>query len=135
MPSGKLKNENSVVRHNRTTAEDKKQAQREAAAQRKRIQRERQSALGIGIVEVSLTKGQRETLERNRVIRGGVRGEYGLDEYIETLIRRDNEQLEKQIAALGDCGKCKSSLPGGCDGLFKGDCECWHTFSYRELML
>ncbi|NRD34555.1 hypothetical protein HQQ92_22845 [Shewanella sp. DC2-4] len=67
MPSGKLKDE------------DKKQAQREAAAKRKRIQRERQSALGIAIVEVSLTKGQRETLERNRVIRGGVRGEYGLD--------------------------------------------------------
>lgn len=59
MPSGKLKDENSVVRLCRTTAEDKKQAQREAAAQRKRIQRERQSALGIGIVEVSLTKGQR----------------------------------------------------------------------------
>lgn len=125
MPSGKL----------RDKIKDKKQAQREAGAKRKRDQRARQKAAGVDVVEVSLTKGPRETLERNRVIRGGVRGEYGLDEYIETLIRRDNEQLEKQITALGDCGKCKSSLPGGCDGLFKGDCECWHTFSYRELML
>lgn len=115
--------------------DDKKQAKRKAAANRKRMQRLRKAEQGIITIEVSLTKSQRETLDKNRAIRGGVRGEYEIDEYIDTLLRRDNELLEKQIAQLSDCNKCNESLPVGCNGLFKGDCECWHTFSYRELML
>lgn len=105
------------------------------ATQRKKAQRERQAKLEIKVVEVKLSKAERQTLAQNCQVRGGVSGPYGADEYISTLIRRDNERLQQQLAELGCCGKCGSPLPGGCDGLFKGDSACWHTEQARALML
>ncbi len=104
-------------------------------AERKKAQRDRLAKFEIKVVEVKLSKRERETLAQNCKVRGGVRGAYDADEYIATLIRRDAERLEQQLAELGCCGKCGSPLPGGCDGLFKGDGECWHTDKAKSLML
>ena len=106
-----------------------------AATLRKRKERERKKAQGIGIIEVTLSKSQRQALDNNRAMRGGVRGEYDRDEYISTLIEQDSRRLAEQLNALGSCGKCGSALPGGCAGLFKGDQQCFHSRDYRQLML
>ena len=105
------------------------------ATERKRRQREKRKAMGIRVIEVKLSTKEQEMLERGCKVRGGIRGPYDADEYIATLICRDAEQLERDLSRLGKCEKCKSSLPGGCDGLFKGDDQCWHTHKARELML
>ena len=97
-----------------------------SAAERKRRQRERMAKFDIKPVEVKLAKSEREILERNCKLRGGVRGAYEMDEYISTLIRNDEKLLEKQLAELGSCKKCGNPLPGGCEGLFKGESDCWH---------
>lgn len=104
-------------------------------AQRKRAQREREAKLAIKVVEVKLSQTLREALDRNRVLRGGVRGAYDADEYIATLLRRDTERLNKQLATLGHCAHCGEQLPDGCGGVFKGQSECFHNLDYRQLEL
>lgn len=105
------------------------------ASERKRRQREKLKAMGIKVVEVKLSAKERETLEHCCKVRGGVRGPYDADEYIATLIRRDAEKLKRDLSQLGKCGYCKTELPEGCGGLFKGQCDCWHTLGYRDLEL
>lgn len=105
------------------------------AKQRKKAQRAREAGFDIKVVEVKLSKTERAILENSCKVRGGIRGEYDANEYIQTLIRRDAEQLEKQLSQLGSCDKCNKSLPNGCGGLNKGDSECWHTVKALELTL
>lgn len=104
-------------------------------AERKKAQRQRLAKFEIKVIEVKLSKQERADLTRNCAIRGGVRGPYDMDEYITTLIRRDSERLAQQLAQLGCCGKCGDKLPGGCQGIFNGEQDCWHTAQARELML
>jgi hypothetical protein len=84
---------------------------------------------------VKLSASERETLSRLCQVRGGVRGPYDANEFITLLIHRDAQRLDRQLAKLGQCEKCGSQLPGGCDGLFKGDSQCWHTKKARGLEL
>ncbi|MCG7551606.1 hypothetical protein [Pseudoalteromonas sp. Of7M-16] len=112
-------------------SERKKRADRE----RKRRQRDKEKRLGIKVVEVKLSQSERANLDELCVVRGGVRGPYSVDEFISTLIRNDHVLLQEQLKRLGQCASCKKSLPEGCNGVFKGQAECWHTRKHTVLML
>lgn len=69
------------------------------AAERKRKSRARLAKFNIKRVEVSLSESERETLTTLCQVRAGEGKEpYSVDEYLSTLIRRDKERLEKQLA-------------------------------------
>lgn len=72
---------------------------RAAAAERKRKSRERLAKFNVKRVEVGLSESERETLAMLCQVRAGEGKEpYSVDEYISTLIRRDKERLEQQLA-------------------------------------
>lgn len=103
--------------------------------ERKQKSRAAAKAAGISKVEVMLGKNEMERLEKLCNIRGGVRGPYSADEFISLLIHRNWQQLQNELAQLGGCHHCKSALPDGCNGLFKGDARCWHTEQAKKLGL
>jgi len=103
--------------------------------ERKQAQREKLRAMDITVVEVKLSASERVMLDEGCIVRGGVGGAYSRDEYIATLIRNDNNNLKSDLSQLGHCKKCDEDLPVGCNGLFKGDCECFHTLKAKSLML
>lgn len=105
------------------------------AGERKRRSRERMRQLGVKVIEVRLSPSVQRRLDEARHFRGGLRGPYSVDEYIDTLIREDSVRLERQLAKLGACQKCGSMLPKGCDGLFKGDSDCYHTRRALDLRI
>lgn len=105
------------------------------AKARKQKERNRKSALGIKRIEVQLSEKERERLGELCRVRAGVGEPYTADEFISLLIHRNWELLQQQLAELGTCKKCGSSLPEGCEGLFKGDSECWHTRDVNMLHL
>lgn len=73
------------------------------AAERKRKSRARRAKFNIKRVEVSLSESERETLAMLCQVRAGEGKEpYSVDEYISTLIRRDKERLEQQLANPAD---------------------------------
>lgn len=104
-------------------------------AAKKAAQRQREKDLGVVTLGVKLSAKENEQIETACKIRGGVRGPYDKDEYIATLIRRDVSMLEKQLAMIGECKGCKIPLPGGCEGVCKGQLNCFHNLEYRDLML
>lgn len=111
---------------------------RAAAAERKRRQRQKAKKADIQEVRLKLSKVEREHLTEMCQVRAGSREPYDAAEYVALLIQRDWEKLQKQLAELNSqcCGKCKDPLPGGCDGLFKGDSECFHTWpNWKDLTL
>lgn len=72
---------------------------RAEAAARKRKSRERLAKFNVKRVEVGLSESERETLSMLCQVRAGEGKEpYSVDEYISTLIRRDKERLEQQLA-------------------------------------
>ena len=92
--------------------------------------------LGVAKVELTLSSADRDRLDAMRQARAVVGEPYTREEYIAELILQDEQRYQEQVAALPCCGKCKSSLPQGCDGVFEGDRACWRTRQYREdLML
>lgn len=103
--------------------------------ERKQKQRAKLKALDISVVEVKLSANERILLDEGCELRGGISGAYSRDEYIATLIRNDNEKFKRDLSQLMPCGKCSADLPSGCDGLFKGDAQCFHTVNARNLML
>lgn len=106
----------------------RKQKSRENAAKRR-------ESLGLERVEIELSKKVRDELETLRHARALSGEPYSVAEYISELILNDAQRYQEQVAALGCCGKCKSQLPQGCEGLFAGDSECWRTRKSKELML
>ncbi|KYO58422.1 hypothetical protein [Vibrio parahaemolyticus] len=115
--------------------DDKK---REAARERKRRQRQREKELDIQEVRLKLSKVDRERLETMCKARAVTGEPYDMDEYITLLIDRDWQKLQQQLKELNGqcCGKCKDPLPGGCNGLFKGDSACYHTWpNWKDLRL
>lgn len=125
------------------SALDKIEKKRAAARRRKAKSRAKQKAeresrekhLGLAKVELELTTEDRERLDRMCQLRAVVGEPYTREEYLAELIQQDEQRYQEQVATLGCCGKCKSALPKGCDGVFEGDSECWRTRQYRELML
>ncbi len=78
------------------------------AAERKRKSRARRAKFNIKRVEVSLSESERETLAMLCQMRAGEGKEpYSVDEYISTLIRRDKERLESQLADPSQAGNLK----------------------------
>ncbi|AVJ20037.1 hypothetical protein CLM71_08555 [Serratia sp. MYb239] len=108
------------------------------AAERKAAQRERQKNDGVAKFELKLDQQELEMLRENCAVRRPQREPYDMDEYITMLIRKDNAELKKQMAALSErcCGKCKDKLPGDPAGCyFLGDSECWQTYGWHDLKI
>ena len=107
-------------------------------AERKAAQRERQRIAGVVPFELKLDQQEIDMLRENCAARRPQRAPYDMDEYITMLIRKDNAELKKQLAARDSrcCGKCKDKLPGDPDGCyFLGDSECWQTYGWHETKL
>lgn len=118
----------------RKRAQERRRAKNYRA--RKKAQQAKQEELhGVVKVELRLSSSDCERLDAMRHARAVVGDAYSREEYIAELIEQDEKRYQEQIAALGCCGKCKSPLPQGCEGVFEGDSECWRTRQYRSLML
>ncbi|MFW1654227.1 hypothetical protein ACEV92_22235 [Vibrio parahaemolyticus] len=125
------------------TDQEKLEKKRAADRRRKRKSRAKLKAecealeekQGIAKVELELPATDRDRLDAMRQARAVVGEPYSREEYIAELIQQDEKRYQEQVAALGCCGKCKSPLPQGCEGVFEGDSECWRTRKFRELML
>ena len=111
---------------------------REAARARKRRQRQREKEADIQEVRLKLSRVERERLSKMCQVRAGTSEPYDAAEYVALLIDRDWARLQQQLTDLNSqcCGKCKDPLPSGCNGLFKWDSECFHTWpNYKDLAL
>lgn len=60
---------------------------------------------------------------------------YDLAEYVQTLIVRDHQRLQQQLAAMPACKKCGRRLPDSCERVHKGEADCLLTTAARELAL
>ncbi|MGM6040977.1 hypothetical protein ABLA37_22535 [Vibrio parahaemolyticus] len=121
----KLEKKRAADRRRKRKSRAKLKAEREALEEKQ----------GIAKVELELPAADRDRLDAMRQARAVVGEPYSREEYIAELIQQDEKRYQEQVAALGCCGKCKSPLPQGCDGVFEGDSECWRTRKFRELML
>ncbi len=116
---------------------------RAKAAERKRRQREReQEGLQAFVpgepcrVSVQLTGKESAYLASAMKIRAvWSDSNYGLQEYLSTLILKDGQQLEKSLAELPACGKCGARLPASCERLHKGEAACLLTTVWKKLKL
>tara|TARA_Y100000588_G_scaffold186210_1_gene200080 strand:+ start:22129 stop:22476 length:348 start_codon:yes stop_codon:yes gene_type:complete len=99
------------------------EAKRAAARDRKRKQRAKAQNLGVKEVSVKLSESEREVLDNLCLVRAGKGNDpYTRDEYISTLIRRDNERLTEQLKR--PCNKCNLPLTQSCGGVYKGSPDC-----------
>lgn len=119
---------------------ERKRAQERRRSKRYRERKQAEKAkheeqLGVAKVELSFASSDRDRLDVMRQARTVVGEPYTREEYLAELIQQDEQRYQEQVAELGCCGKCKSPLPQGCDGVFEGDSDCWRTRQYRELML
>lgn len=103
--------------------------------EKKQAQRQREKSLGVVNINVKLSAKENEQIQRACKIRGGVRGPYDKDEYIAKLIRNDVTMLESQLLMIGTCKGCNIDLPEGCNGVCKGQTDCFHHLEHRDLML
>lgn len=100
--------------------------EKSAEAKRKAEQRARDAEAGV--VELAHRMGPLEhgMLAEGRVARGSRGKPYTATEYINTLIRRDNELLKQQRGVVENriCENCRKPLPLGCSGVFRGELPC-----------
>lgn len=108
-----------------------------AEAQRKREQRARDEAAGIVEIDIRLGPVELAMLREGQEVRGGLSGPYSRNEYISTLIRRDNELLQQQRKALEGriCENCRKPLPRGCGGVWGRELACAVSQAGRALEL
>lgn len=108
-----------------------------AEAQRKREQRARDEAAGIVEIDIRLGPVELAMLREGQEVRGGLSGPYSRNEYIATLIRRDNELLQQQRKALEGrvCENCRKPLPRGCGGVWGRELACAVSQAGRALEL
>ena len=66
---------------------------REAQNERKEAQRLRDSAMGIERIEVRFSARTLSMVRFGCQVRGGLQDPYGLNEYLDTLVRQDYERL------------------------------------------
>lgn len=61
--------------------------------------------------------------------------EYTLQEYVTLLLLHDADRLNRELIKLGatPCRQCGKTPPEHCDGLFKGQGDCWLTRGALEL--
>lgn len=99
-----------------------------SAAQRKRDSRKSQAESEGSEVATNLWPTELEMLDKNRVFRGG----YDRNEYIATLIRRDDERVLNEQGFIGECKFCLEPLPKGCGTKWKGRGECYLTIDVKK---
>lgn len=118
---------------------DEERRAKNAARQQKHRERVKRAAAENGaVIHVSLQAVELSRLNELCKVRAVIGDPYSHDEFISTLIARDWERLQRQLAEIeqrGPCKKCGSPLPSGCEGLFKGDASCYLTSERRELLL
>lgn len=106
------------------------------AAERKAEQRKRQKATGETKFELMVDSQELEMVKKNCILRRPGKEPYDVSEYIQLLIRQDNERLQNQVAALEKkvCKKCGDKLPvTKC--CLNGDSQCWATQGHNEFSL
>ena len=110
---------------------------REAQNERKEAQRLRDSAMGIERIEVRFSARTLSMVRFGCQVRGGLQDPYGLNEYLDTLVRQDYERLKVQVKALEGqaCEQCHKPLPQGCGGQYPGYANCWFKHSSLSLLL
>ncbi|MCC3717932.1 hypothetical protein LLP99_17220 [Rouxiella badensis] len=109
-----------------------------SAAERKAAQRARLEAAGVRKIELELDAQEVEMLAQNCAARRPFREPYGMAEYIALLIRKDNAELQAQLAerAKRKCTRCSDALPGDAAGCpLQGEAACWQTFGHLETKL
>ncbi|WP_426817638.1 hypothetical protein ACP3TC_04805 [Winslowiella sp. 2C04] len=111
-----------------------------SSAERKAEQRARQAESGIKRLDLTLDAQEVQMLEQNCAARRPFRDPYDINEYLSLLIRKDNADLQQQLAELNNrcCEECKDKLPGDPNGCYFqsiGDSECWQTFGWHDLKL
>ncbi|MEX9891314.1 hypothetical protein AB7W78_12825 [Providencia rettgeri] len=106
------------------------------AAERKAAQRKRQKESGETKLELMVDSQELEMVNKNRVLRRPGKEPYEQSEYIQLLIRQDNERLEKQMQELEKthCKKCGDKLPVS-ECCLSGDSACWLTNGHNEFSL
>lgn len=84
------------------------------AAERKRMQRQRDKEAGITTITLRLDSQEMAMILEGCQQRRIAREPYDVTEYLIGLIRQDNKLLHKQLAELrkSSCGKCGDTLPG-----------------------
>jgi len=105
------------------------------ATTRKRKERAQKKALGIQRMEVQLTQTERDRLDELCRLRSGGGEPYTTDELVSLLIHRNWQQLQRELKRIEPCPKCGNRWPASCEGLFKGDQQCWLTRQAKKLML
>ncbi|WP_136487858.1 hypothetical protein [Vibrio sp. H11] len=100
--------------------------QREANKRRQQRSRQRKKAAGNKLLRVELADVEQERLNTLLSGRAPGRTPYDAGEYVALLIDRDWKRYQAQLAQLANtpCEKCRTTLPGGCGGLFAGEAEC-----------
>lgn len=95
-------------------------------AKRKREQREREKAAGVGEIRLQFSSSERAELDEGRTGRGSQGEPYTTTEYIKTLIRKDVMRLRNEREKLDGriCRNCEKPLPRGCGGTWAGEARC-----------
>lgn len=93
---------------------------------RKQEQRARDKAAGFEEIEFRFGPAELAMLREGQAERGGLKGPYTRNEYMMTLIRRDNELLKQQQGTLVGrvCENCRKPLPRGCGGVWAKEALC-----------
>lgn len=119
------------------------QAKRDKAAQRKRNQRAREKAREHAFVPgqpcsipVKLTADESAYLGKAMKLRAlWSTSNYDMQEYISTLILRDGEKLERQLAEIPPCKNCGAVFPDNCNRAFYLESDCNLSVYARGLKL
>ena len=119
------------------------QAKRDKAAERKRNQRARDKARKHAFVPgqpcsitIKLTAGESAYLGKAMKLRAlWATSNYDMQEYLSTLILRDGEKLERQIAEIPPCKNCGAVFPDNCNRAFYLESDCNLSVYARGLKL
>lgn len=99
---------------------------REAAANRKAEQRERDKVAGVDELRVRIGPIEAAQLAEGLEFRAFGDEPYTATEYILTLIRRDADLIKQQrgVVESKSCAHCRKPLPRGCGGVWAGELPC-----------
>lgn len=119
------------------------QAKRDKAAERKRNQRAREKAREHAFVPgqpcsitIKLTAGESAYLGKAMKLRAiWATSNYDMQEYLSTLILRDGEKLERQLAEIPPCKNCGAVFPDNCNRAFYLESDCNLSVYARGLKL
>ncbi|MDX1304550.1 hypothetical protein [Photobacterium sp.] len=107
--------------------------QKEKSRKRQQAFRNRRNALGLKKVSSVISNNEAQKL--NEICEFFALPDKPLseNEAISSMINRFHSMIPALRVTAGKCSKCKTDLPNGCDGLFKGDGDCWHTLNRIQL--